>query len=371
MPGARTGDRERTFARSLLRRTLRVRPGESVTIEAWTHALPWATACAQEAVEMGAHPMILYQDDATFWRLVDNGRARELGAVGDHELAALGKTDAYAFFEGPSDRGRYHALPEATRHALESWQENWWNTIRKSGTRCAWILLGRAVAGSARYHGIALGPWREELYRASLVDPASMRRVGDRIARRKASCRSVEIRHRNGTALTLRLRGRVPVVHDGSVDAGDLRAGHFVEEVPSGYVPVAVDERFAEGTLVSNVPGRGMDGHVRLEGGRWEFARGRLTSFHYARGEAVLAREYAAAPPEGRDRPGVLSIGLNPYLTHSPLVTDQRLGRVMLMIGGNEHHGGSNANPFRAYLMLDGATVEIDGRAVLRDGRVL
>lgn len=355
----------------LIRETLRVRKGESVTIEAWSHSLSWATACAIEAYQQGAHPIILYHDDAAFWDLVAAGRSRELGEVGDHEYAALSKTDAYVYFEGPEDRGRYHALRESERSALVAWEGKWWSTCRKAGTRIAWVLLGRAVPGSARYHGVPLGKWRNELYRASLVDPRSMKRAGDRIARRFATGRRVTIRHPNGTNLELRLRGRTPIVHDGRLDPADTRAGAMMEEVPSGFVPVAVDERFAEGRIRSNVRALAMDGRTRIEGADWQFVGGRLRHFTHQRGHGPLAKEFAAAPPEGRDRPGILSIGLNPKISMAPLVADQKLGRVMFMVGGNHSQGGVNDNPFRAYVLLDGATVDVDGRPVLKNGRIV
>ncbi|HYK93747.1 MAG TPA: aminopeptidase [Thermoplasmata archaeon] len=365
------GTREQALARAIIGETLRVGRGESVAIEAWTHSLPWATACAEEAVARGALPIVLYHDEESFWRLIGAGRVKELGLMGDHEHAALSKTDVYVYFEGPEDRGRYHGLPEAARRQLEAWEEKWWSTVRKSGTRIAWILLGRAVAGSARYHGVPLGAWREELFHASLVDPATMRREGERIARRFSTGKKVVITHPNGTHLELRLSGRAPAIHDGRLDAADVQAGQYLEEVPSGYVPVSLDERYAEGRVRSNVRALAMDGKTRIEGGDWEFKNGHLVGFRHQRGHAEIAREFEAAPAEGRDRPGILSIGLNPKISMAPLVADQRRGRVMFMIGGNRSHGGLNANPFRAYLLLDGATVEVDGRAVLRDGRIV
>lgn len=369
MPGS-SNPRERAFARALLGDTLQVSRGDSVAIEAWTHSIPLATACAEEATARGAHPMVLFHDEDSFWRQVAAGHARQLGQAGDHEYAALSKTDVYIYFEGPEDRGRYHALPEATRRQLEGWEEKWWSTVRKARTRIAWVLLGRAVAGSARYHGVPLKKWRDELYHASMVPSATMRREGERIAHRLATGKKVLITHPNGTHLELRLTGREPSIHDGRLDASDIQDGQFLEEVPSGFVPVAVDERFAEGTIRSNVRALAMDGTTRVEGGRWVFKNGHLVSFDHVKGQTELAREYAAAPVEGRDRPGILSIGLNPRISIAPLVADQKRGRVMFMIGGNRSQGGLNANPFRAYLLLDGATVEVDGRPILRSGKI-
>ncbi len=370
MPVSEPGAQERALARLLLGKTLRVRRGETVTIEAWSHSIPWATACFREATERKAHPIILYHDDATFWALVEGGRAREVGILGEHEYTALANTDAYVYFEGPEDRGRFHALPDATRKLVTAWEDRWWEMAKKAGLRCAWLLLGRAVTGSARFHGIPLGVWREELIRSSLVDPSIMRREGLRVARRFTTGRAVRIQHPNGTRLDLRLGGRAPIVHDGVVDEADLAAGHFLEEVPSGYVPVLLDETFAEGRIFSNVTHRGLDGHTVVSGAHWEFHAGRLTGFHHERGGSFLAQEYSSAPPEGRDRPALLSIGLNPEISRAPIVTDQRRGRLMLMVGGNKGHGGGNANPFHTYLLLDGASVDVDGVPLLVDGKI-
>ncbi len=51
------------LARAVLTKNLKVRPGERVIIEGWTHTLPWANAFAREARRLKAEPMLLYQDE--------------------------------------------------------------------------------------------------------------------------------------------------------------------------------------------------------------------------------------------------------------------------------------------------------------------
>ncbi|MCI4335949.1 MAG: aminopeptidase [Thermoplasmata archaeon] len=362
---------ERELAQVILSKTLRVRPGDSVTIEAWTHTLGIAKACSLQAVELGARPLIQFHDDASFWRLVEEGHAKTLGALGDHEYAALAKTDAYIFFEGPEDRRRFHALDGRTREDLVSWEWKWWRQAERSGLRCAWVLLGRAVPGSARYFGVDLATWRAELFRASMVEPAVLRRAGTRAARAFQTGKVVRVSHPNGTDLMLRLRRRSVSIQDGAVDAHDLSMGRFMEVVPSGYVPAALEERYAEGEIIANVPGRTMAGGSALSGGHWTFHGGRLVNFSHTKGQNEAVAAYAAAPPDGRDRVGVVSVGLNPEIRIAPYVTDQRAGRLMLLVGGNHFHGGSNPSPFQMYLLLDGATLTVDGRAILRDGKLV
>lgn len=362
--------RDLALAEVIVHKTLRVKSGESVTIEAWTHTLGLANACFRVAVAAGARPMILYHDDATFWGLVDDGHAKTLGVIGDHEFSALAKTDAYIFLEGPEDRSRFHALTDATREDLVAWEWKWWRQAERTGLRCAWILLGRAVAGSARHFQVDLKRWREELYRASMVDPAQLRKAGLRAARAFQEGRVVHVTHPNGTDLTLRLRHRTVSIHDGTLDAKDLAQGRFMEEVPSGYVPAPLDERYAEGEVLSNVPGHTMHGGTTVVGAHWRFHGGRLVEFSHKQGQAEIQAEYDAAAPEGRDLVGVISVGLNPEIAIAPFVADQRLGRIMLLVGGNRYHGGTNSSPFHMYLLLDGATVTVDGRTIVRGGKL-
>lgn len=362
--------RDAALAELILTKTLRVKSGESVTIEAWSHSLGLATECERAAVRLGARPMILYRDDETFWELVEEGHAKTLGLLGDHELAAVGKTDAYVFLEGPEDRSRFHGLPSRTREELFAWEWKWWRGAERSGLRCAWVLLGRAVPGSARFFRVDLGRWRDELYRASMVDPAEMRKPGLKVLRAFQTGRNVQVTHPNGTDLTLRLRRRRVMLHDGTLDAHDIAEGPFMEEVPSGYVPAPLDERFAEGEIFANVPGQTMSGGTPVAGGHWTFRGGRLVEFTHVKGQSELEAEFHEAPPEGRDRVGVLSVGLNPEIDIAPYVADQKLGRIMLLVGGNRYHGGTNSSPFHMFLLLDGATVTVDGRAIVKDGRI-
>ncbi|HEV2165711.1 MAG TPA: hypothetical protein VGS23_01840, partial [Thermoplasmata archaeon] len=100
-------------ARSVLTKNLLVKPGERVTVEAWTHTLPWAVTFAREARRLGAQVLVPYEDERAYWQAVDSGEGARLGKVAAHEFAALGKTDVYLHMWGPGDRVRLNALKPA------------------------------------------------------------------------------------------------------------------------------------------------------------------------------------------------------------------------------------------------------------------
>ena len=356
------------MARVVLHDALRVRPGENVTIETWSGSVPWARAFIAEARRLGALPMTLYEDEELFWNAVSSGKPGSLGRVGVHELAALGKTDAYVFFFGPSEWPRFEGLPDRVRSRTQAYNHEWYRRAARAKLRGVRMFLGRTSPQSADVFQVDLDQWRDELVRATLTPPATMHRVGRKIGQRLLRGRTVRISHSNGTDLTLRLKKYPVQLDDGLIDAEDLRAGNNLTWMPSGVVSVAVDEAFGEGRIVGN---RTVYlGSGPAEGGDWTLRDGRLRSFSYGRGAEHFEKPYGEAP-KGRDQPGLLSIGLNPEISMSPQMEDQELGAVTFRIGGNAFSGGRNSCPFLTWLVVRGADVSIDGRPLLTSGKIV
>jgi leucyl aminopeptidase (aminopeptidase T) len=357
------------FARNVLTSTLRVRPGENVIIETWSATLPWAKPFVTEARRIGAHPMMLYEDEDAFWDSVNQGYSRATGRVGAHEWAALDKTAAYVFFHGPSEWPRFDDLPPKKQAGLAAYNADWYRRAAKAKVRGARIFLGRTSQLSADRWGVDLAAWREELVRASLVPPARLHALGMRVGKRLQSGKRAEVTHPNGTKLSFRL-GRFPLqLDDALVDAADVKAGNTMASIPGGVVGVAVDHTSAEGTIVGNHTTYPESGPVT--GAQWTFVDGHLTAQSYESGGDPIKAEFSKAPRAGRDRMSYLSIGLNPEISRLPLMEDQELGAVMFQLGGNSFRGGKNASPFGAWIVVKGADVTVDGRPLLKEGRIV
>ncbi|MCI4334758.1 MAG: helix-turn-helix domain-containing protein [Thermoplasmata archaeon] len=363
-------DQSRQMARAVLRGYLRVRAKERVTIESWTGTLEHANALVLESLRLGARPLVLYQDEPTYWAASAEVPARNLASLGEHRKAALERTDVFVSFFGPSDRERFHSLPAGTLFKLSEFQDALYEAAAKGGARAVQMAIGRVSAGSARMYGVAEEPWREELIGGTLVDPLALQRLGRAVAHRLGRAGELTIEHPNGTHLALRLAGRTPVVTDGQMSRAQAKGSWNLVTLPAGVVTVAIDESVAEGVFRSNHPSSiGLCDTVgELVDGRWEFAGGRLCSYRFATGQEFFAQSYGRAPP-GRDRPASVSFGLNPRLLSAPLLEDQGLGTVTLNIGRNDHVGGRTKAPWWAWLFLRGATVRVDGQPLVLRGR--
>ncbi|MFZ3355197.1 MAG: helix-turn-helix domain-containing protein [Thermoplasmata archaeon] len=364
--------RGRAMARAVLRRYLRVRPGERVTIETWSSTLNFANDFVLESLRLGAVPLVLYQDEPTYWAATTEVASAQLAKLGDHRRAALERTDALVSFFGPSDRERFHALPRAVAFKLDDYRDASYHAVAKRGARAVEMAIGRVSPASARMYAVDIDAWLKELIEATLVEPQSLRARGRHLANRLATGRDLSITHPNGTDLRLRLRGYPPEVADGI--ASRARPGHAMEltTIPAGVVTVAVDERFGEGRFRSNVANSvGVSSSVgELVGGCWTFRKGRIQRWSYDEGRELFDQSYARAGL-GRGQPGAISIGLNPRISVAPLLKDQQRGVVTFQIGRNDHLGGSNHATWWAWLLLSGATVSVDGTEILRDGKLV
>jgi len=362
----------RQMARVVLRKCLRVRPGEHVVVESWSETIEYANAFVLETLRLGARPLLLYQDEPTYWAAVAENRPSNLARVGNHLRAAIAKSDALVTFFGPSDRERSHALPWATRFRLGEYPDALYGAAAKAGTRAVQLALGRASPASARMYGVDLTAWKAELVSGTTVDPALLHRRARRISRAFLAGRSVDISHPNGTRLRLGLRHRRPQVSDGLVPAARPKGDWSLVQLPAGVVSVALDERLADGIFRSNVRNSvGVSDTVgEVEGGLWTFSEGRLGRFSYERGHELFSQSYERAGP-GKDRVGVLSVGLNDRISMAPLLRDQEAGALTLQIGRNDSAGGTNHANWWGWLILRGGDMKVDGKALVTSGKLV
>lgn len=352
-------DRSR-LARSVLTKNLKLRPGERLTVEAWTHTIPWAAAFAREARRLGARPLMLLEEEAAFWDAVDHGDAAAVGSVGAHEWAALRETDVYVHMWGPGDRVRLNALPPKVQERVHGFNDRWYRIARKAKLRGARLELGRPYPTLARAYGVSEERWTDAVVRATAVDPARLARAAAPIARALARGRRLRLRHANGTDLTLGLAHRPVRQYVGTVPPV-ARRGPFdmLANLPSGVVALALDESVGDGTLVANRTNYYDDGVAT--GATFHFEGGRLTEATFAKGSERFDAPFRTAG-KGRDRPGMLRIGLNPELNNTPQVEDIERGAVMVSVGGNRGLGGTNPADFFGWAVTAGATLEVDGR---------
>jgi leucyl aminopeptidase (aminopeptidase T) len=360
----------RDAARNIVTKYLKVRPGENAIVESWDHTMPIAAATVDEIRRAGGRTLHIQEDEDAWWRAIDRKQGKLLGQTSAPEWAALKAADVYVHFWGPGNTDRLEKIPENTFDDALDWFSSWYDLARKTGLRGARVSVGFATEGRAKQWGLNQRRWEDQILRACLTDPVETAKSGRRLVRALSGGKRVRITHANGTDLEVGLAGVSPRVHDGTPHPRDKRYGpsDMLSQIPAGRVDVALDSRTAEGRIHAN---RRTNIWWRWDaGGTLEFADGKLTSYSFEQGERDFTSLYRDGTA-GRDRTGVLMLGLNPAVRDVPNLESVERGSVSLTLGRNGHLHGSNTSTFMSWITLAGSEISVDGTPVIRGGKLL
>jgi leucyl aminopeptidase (aminopeptidase T) len=163
--------------------------------------------------------------------------------------------------------------------------------------------------------------------------------------------------------------GRRPVrVDDGIIDDEDIRKKSLDAQLPAGSVLTTIPETSGTGRVVFDRPLQSMG--VNVEGIEWKFKDGKVTSMKAKKNAEVISKQFDVASGD-KDRIGWLQVGLNAKAEYGYMMDNVVEGAVQIGIGDNEYYGGKNTASFGMPATLSRATLEIDGKTVIKEGRLL
>jgi leucyl aminopeptidase (aminopeptidase T) len=208
------------------------------------------------------------------------------------------------------------------------------------------------------------GVTEEMLARVMGADMRQLRRRGASICSRLDAGAEARITSAHGTDLRLGIEGRTAIV-----DAGKLTAAGAFGNIPCGEGFIAPVEGTGEGTLVvdGSIAGVGMvDDPVSLT-----VRDGHLVDATGPEGEALL--ELLTA--HGKDGTSVAELGIGTneeaILTGNILEDEKILGTAHVAFGASAAIGGTVQVPVHLDCVVLEPTVEIDGKAIVREGELL
>lgn len=349
-----------------LKDRVHLKRGDNLIVETWPHTLHVAREVVFQARQMGAHPMLLVEDEPAFWRTVESLKPGAMEA-GSHEWAALSQADAYVFLTGPADIARVWGNGSKMAHAYPS-NEEWYRRAKRARIRGVRLAYGYTSPERAAAYGLDLGAWRHMVLEAGAVPPKAIRPAASKLTRVLLKGKQVRITASNGTDLELRLKGRRPQVDDGSVSPQDLKDGENMTQAPAGQLWVAPDEKAAEGTVIFDRPSLSLGRPVKEVS--FEFRKGRLVASYFEENGEKFDTAFRRAKGD-KDRVGMLVFGLNPKVRAGFPQDAIAAGVVSLALGKNGELGGKNKTDFTFLTPHASATVEVDGKKVVEAGRLL
>jgi hypothetical protein len=343
----------------------RVKPGDKVIISGGAHTLPFMEAVALEVLKAGGHSYTSIQTEATlryahydmpleYFGRPPNKLDEALAMHADIEIEAPATTDY---------PGLHGGMP-AERRVKENSEGKAWDALgRRSNRRVVFVALpsDADTAGT----GLGAAEFRNMWYQAAMADYGRMHELGEAIRRRLASAKQLRLTSPEGTDLAFAI-GKPPVVDAGPAGVERGKSGVRRTVLPAGLVAVVPVEASVNGVIKA---ARDQCDSVVVDE-VIEIRQAAPTSV-----SAATQQDCVRASLTPKDRVGYISIGLNPAIkpmenNGAYYTTDRGLGLVTVNFGGNRQFGGRNEGG-DWFVVLAGATLEADGRVLVRDGRIV
>jgi leucyl aminopeptidase (aminopeptidase T) len=341
----------RKVAKKVLSRSLRLKKGETLTVETWNNGLPFARQVMIEARKMGAHPLMILEDEDAYVQGVRGTPKNILGKMGKHEFKLLSASDAYVFIPGPVLGSYSHRLPREDVTASTAYGDSWYKAAAKSRLRGARLAFGYIGEDAPSILGKSVEAIVNHQLTAALADYGAIGKKARAIGSSFKAGAEATLRT-PGSKLTFKLTG-MKEIDDGVVDERDLDAENNVHYIAPGYVYGDIDPASVSGryTFSPTVTRFGM-----IKDGTLEFSDGRLTGWKSSSSRATLGK-LAAAASEGAKKATGLTVGLNPLLKYG--------------FGQNSHTAGVvGVRALGVTFTSSRATLRVAGKALVTRGRV-
>lgn len=360
---------EDSVAKRVVHTCLRIHEDDMVLIETWQHTIELASEIALECYRTGAKPLITLNTDRLWWGTLAEIPEQYMRKIPRHVLSAIDNVTVWITLGGPEDPSKFREVPASRLEILFEGEKPVLDKTFEKKVRTAELLLGHVTPQRSRAYGFDYDHWLRMTEEAIKADYPKMAELGRKMALRLERGSKVHVTSKGGTDVRFEITKRPIHVQDGIIDQTDIEHGLVSTQLPSGKVEVAPLEESARGTVVFDVP-RALKGRL-VQDLRLDFEKGHVKEFKARRYEEVF-REVMEAGQGDRDRIAQFTLGLNPRVELIGYTTDElSMGSVTIGVGANRGIGGKNDSSFSFSGSMTKPTVEIDGQAILVDGRIM
>ena len=357
-------------ARSIIRESLQAKPNEPIIIQAGTHTVDLATQVALEAYKVGADPAILLETDDVFYGQFKYLNEDQLRQTSAHCLGIADYVRSYVWIRGVENPAPMRRVPQSKWAAMFDGEEAHHRKNLEKKQKQVGVALGAVTRARAKTYGFNYAAWKRMTEDAISINYAGLRKTGDVLSAMFRRPAQVRVKADNGTDLRFRLAGEIrpPFMDDGVLSEEDLAIGNTTTSLPAGGIFTAPVEESAKGTFVADV--RVPQVGTLIEGISWTFQDGKVVDFIAKRNLKNAQLNYAGASG-AKDRFGSFGIGLNSKIVPGFLNSYYARGVVSIGIGDNRDLGGSNESSYGFSGYHAHATVTVDGKPIVEEGRLV
>ncbi|PYO30801.1 MAG: hypothetical protein DMD51_12890 [Gemmatimonadetes bacterium] len=361
----------KAVAHNLVTSTM-LKEGQTLLISGSVRDLPLMEDLAVEAQKIGLQPMLSLWSERLIRRSYD-----EVPAKYDDQQPTVGMGLAKLFdgqiaIDYGETEGLLKGVPPERIAARSKANAPVFDAFLKRNTH--FVNLGNGLYPTrtlARRLGISQARLAAGFWKALAVPPEQVAAAAERLRAVFAGGKTVRLTHPNGTSLSFDVTDRTPTISAGALTEKQVEQGGaaLLTWLPAGEFQIAAVPGSAEGKVVID---RSLWRGQIVKGLTLVFSQGKLTGMSAASGLALFKADYDAGG-SGKDLFGLIDIGLNPGI-NVPLATGAivwpQAGAVTVVLGNDLVGGGSNNSDFGYAGQLGGASVTVDDKPVVVNGRL-
>ncbi|MEE9231070.1 MAG: aminopeptidase [Acidobacteriota bacterium] len=360
------------IATRIVNDVLEVKPGETIQVNTDLSNLELTEELALTIRRSGAFPLIVYGSARLTRRILQETPEAYLASTPTFQVKMLRVVDGMINLASPESPAMFAQVPEHRLMLVRKANQTVAARIQASPLRT--VTLGNAGIPSkqqAKFYGTSLEKLERYFWNAVDADPDELQARGERVRAALQDARTLRLTSAEGTNLTMKLVGRPIVLNSGILEPQAVDREHQARNawLPAGEAYTSPLETAADGVVKVKVAQyRG----IKIEDLTLKFREGRVIKVSAAKGAEVLEEALALASGD-KDRIAVIDIGLNPksrLIPGSSFRSYEMEGLVTLGIGGLVWAPTENQSDFQATFFLPNATLEADGRIIVKDGKL-
>jgi len=363
------------LAHNIVTTSVAVKQGEVVLITGGKHTIPLMEALAIEAQKAGGKVAILLNSDKVIRSLNVDVDEKYLGQEPRYIAEWLKQVDVFISLPEASDIKALDTGVSAARLARIAKAQQFIIPML-DGMKVRGVNLIYPTEERGKSFGLDGATYVNMIWQAMGADYKQISARGNALRKMLQAAKTVHVTSPSGTDLQFSVGNRPIFLDDGTLPPDKASSKRFLDRnvgLPSGSLSFAPLETSATGKVV--VP-RAQCRLDAINDISFTFRNGRMEDFKAGQ-NANCFTELKSASHGATDQFGGINIGLNPawpiHEENGAAYYPSTAGLVFVSIGDNQILGGSNKaeGTFSFPFPIVGATVEIDSKVVIKDGRLV
>lgn len=357
------------LAKKIINTSATVKPGEVVVVMGGKHTIPLMEALTIEAQKAGAMPIMFLETEKVIrsrWTEVDEKYLYQDPTFLSEWLKQIDVWISLPTVENA--KAIYAGIPREKLAKAAKAGQKLFKILNESGIR--FVTIDYPTKEDAMSNKLDFDTYKKMYWDAINADYQKISETGNKIKQLLEHSKLVRITSPLGTDFTFQVGNRPVFVVDGIVTNEEAKSDLILirlAKLPGGQMGFTAIETSANGKVIID---RAKCHYKPLTGISFEFKNGKLQNFKAEQGEKCFWE--TLKPYDGpKDRFASVFIGLNPALK---VIGDYQpadaAGMVWINIGGNKNLQGENDTQGGFEFPIVKATVTIDGKVVVKDGRL-